>query len=404
MKAPLSASLPTPSPKRVPCISKKQQKTKKRVPKKPKRPKNIWTPSEDTLLLQLITLHGPAHWSLIASSMNGREGKQCRERWHNHLNPNILKDNWTDEEDLRLYLLYRLYGSKWSILSFLFSGRTDNSIKNHWNSIMKKKIKPFEQLVKSLLEFNCPEGLSPLNANLLARIRRGEIDNKGCRKGRTRNYVGFFAKNNLQEFVCQSNASELDEQDVHIKPHINPQGDYYTQPNIDPLFTLKEYDQLFSPRKNTSKNNHPNFPRLFSQTDLSQNPQVDYHPPLQMTPNSLCHKSSKQSPIETTANCRKTTSFLPVNDKITAFCTNGGFLGFEISMSHSPFINLGLQSIHSDSHGEFLKAEFRNLVTPTKGIFDFSNGKFSGSKSSFKHDCLLSNFKSLDVSKSLDYS
>lgn len=386
MKTPLYFALPSQSLKRVNNISKKQLKAKKRSLKKQKRPKNIWTSQEDKLLLQLIDIHGPSHWSLIASSMNNREGKQCRERWHNHLNPNILKDNWSDEEDLRLYLLFRLYGSKWSILSFLFSGRTDNSIKNHWNSIMKKKIKPFEFLVKTLLESNHPKDLSLLNSNLLERIRRGELDNKGCRKGRTRNYVSFFAKNNLQDFVCQSNASELAE-------HLPTDSDQPAEPQ----------DQLTSPQKNVSKASQPNFLQLFSsQNDLFQIQTVDYMLPCQMTPNSLCEKSNRLSPVETTANCHKTSSFLPVNDKISAFCT--GFMGFEISMSHSPFINIGMQSIHSESQSEFVKTEFRNLVTPTKGIFDFSNGKFSGSKSSFKHDCLLSNFKSLDVSKSLDYS
>lgn len=60
--------------------------------------KKPWTQKEDTLLLKLIDKHGPSHWSSIARSIPSRQGKQCRERWHNHLNPHIKKGDWETPE------------------------------------------------------------------------------------------------------------------------------------------------------------------------------------------------------------------------------------------------------------------------------------------------------------------
>ncbi|MBA0808529.1 hypothetical protein Gohar_024259 [Gossypium harknessii] len=103
--------------------------------------KGAWTKEEDQRLIHYIRVHGEGSWrSLPKAAGLLRCGKSCRLRWMNYLRPDLKRGNFTEDEDELIIKLHGLLGNKWSLIAGRLPGRTDNEIKNYWNTHIKRKL------------------------------------------------------------------------------------------------------------------------------------------------------------------------------------------------------------------------------------------------------------------------
>jgi len=120
-------------------ISKPQDGAKKVMRKKHNRARNPWTQQEDAKLVELMKKHGQS-WAMISAAMEGRTGKQIRDRFLNKLRPNIKCGDWSAEEDNLMIKLLNEIGNRWSLIATHLPGRTEGQVKNRYYSSIKKRL------------------------------------------------------------------------------------------------------------------------------------------------------------------------------------------------------------------------------------------------------------------------
>nr|VDC65241.1 unnamed protein product [Brassica rapa] len=115
--------------------------------------KGPWTPEEDIILVSYIQEHGPGNWRSVPTNTGLlRCSKSCRLRWTNYLRPGIKRGNFTPHEEGMIIHLQALLGNKWASIASYLPQRTDNDIKNYWNTHLKKKLNKSESEERSFSE------------------------------------------------------------------------------------------------------------------------------------------------------------------------------------------------------------------------------------------------------------
>ncbi|GLT36553.1 hypothetical protein SLA2020_109240 [Shorea laevis] len=103
--------------------------------------KGLWTEEEDRILSEYVRVHGRGHWNRIPKLTSlKRCGKSCRMRWLNYLSPNVKHGDFSEEEEDLVVRLHKLLGNRWSLIAGRVPGRTDNQVKNFWNTRLRKKL------------------------------------------------------------------------------------------------------------------------------------------------------------------------------------------------------------------------------------------------------------------------
>ncbi|KAJ7966469.1 Myb transcription factor [Quillaja saponaria] len=145
-----------------------------------------WSPDEDAALKSYVETHGTGgNWIALPRKAGLRRcGKSCRLRWLNYLRPDIKHGGFTEEEDNIICSFYSQMGSRWSVIASQLPGRTDNDVKNYWNTKLKKKLMAGKVTLKTM-----SDNLSTLDSTPSLPVgQRAQTHNLAFPAGQTQSY------------------------------------------------------------------------------------------------------------------------------------------------------------------------------------------------------------------------
>lgn len=205
-----------------------------------------WTAKEDNLLTRYIEWHGEGDWRNLPEKAGLRRcGKSCRLRWLNYLRPTIKRGNISPYEEDLIIRLHRLLGNRWSLIAGRLPGRTDNEIKNYWNSHLSKKLRK--------------RGIDPVTHKLLESDHKNMADN-----------LTHEDSKGLQEGQVQMEQNQVNQESDH-----KYMADYYTHENSK-ASRLQE-GQVQIEQNQVNQDRYISFPRgINSNSDYSEGAQ-DVH-------------------------------------------------------------------------------------------------------------------------------
>ncbi|KAH7523874.1 transcription factor WER [Ziziphus jujuba] len=188
--------------------------------------KGAWSSQEDQILTDYIKTHGEGKWRNIPKQAGlKRCGKSCRLRWLNYLRPNIKRGNISLEEEDLIIRLHKLLGNRWSLIAGRLPGRTDNEIKNYWNTTLLKKIqgkqsklrsknektkvtpKPHELDNIGIISVAADHAASEEKLNLENKVKDNIITNTSCQKDNSGKQAWNFK---VEEFLVSDKSSDID--------------------------------------------------------------------------------------------------------------------------------------------------------------------------------------------------